>query len=82
MRKHFDVKVTWDPEAKMWVADSDDVPGLAAEAPDPDSLVKKLSVLVPELLELNHVPVVPKAQVELVLHYLLKQAGITGERID
>ena len=70
MRNRFDVKVTWDAEAEMWVADSDDIPGLAAEAPDADSLVKKLTVLIPELLELNEVQVDRGASgIEVALHY-------------
>jgi Domain of unknown function (DUF1902) len=27
----FDARAVWDDEAKLWVAESDDVPGLAAE---------------------------------------------------
>jgi hypothetical protein len=43
----------WDPDALVWVAESDDVPGLATEASTEDGLKAKLQVLVPELLELN-----------------------------
>lgn len=28
----FAIKAFWDPEAEVWVATSDDVPGLATEA--------------------------------------------------
>ncbi len=47
------VRATWDSEANVWVADSDDVPGLVTEAATPQALAAKLRVLVPELLELN-----------------------------
>jgi hypothetical protein len=47
------VKAFWDAEAKVWVATSDDVPGLATEARDVDALIKKLRVMIPELLEAN-----------------------------
>jgi predicted RNase H-like HicB family nuclease len=47
------VNAFWDPEAKVWVATSDDVPGLATEASDVDKLIKKLRVMIPELLEAN-----------------------------
>jgi predicted RNase H-like HicB family nuclease len=50
------VRVDWDPEAKVWVADSDDVPGLATEAETVDALMAKLEVMIPELLELNGWP--------------------------
>ena len=44
----------WDDEAKVWVAESNDVPGLVTEAPTLEALQAKIRVLVPELLELNH----------------------------
>ena len=47
------IKAVWDPEAKVWVAESDDVPGLATEADTLDELVAKLKVMVPELLAEN-----------------------------
>ena len=43
----------WDPEARVWVAESDDVPGLITEADTVEQLLQRLQVLVPELLELN-----------------------------
>ena len=48
------VRATWDPEAGVWVAESDDVPGLITESPSLDQLIEKLKTLIPELLELNH----------------------------
>ena len=51
--KQITVAATWDPEAKVWVAESEDVPGLVAEADSPESLLKKLKTRIPELLELN-----------------------------
>ena len=47
------VRALWDPEASVWVAESDDVPGLATEAESLDALVQKLNAIIPELLELN-----------------------------
>jgi predicted RNase H-like HicB family nuclease len=46
-------RAEWDPEAGVFVATSDDVPGLVAETATSDALRKKLEVLVSELLELN-----------------------------
>ena len=40
----------------MWVATSDDVPGLATESPTLDALVPKLRVMIPELLDANGYP--------------------------
>lgn len=51
----FEVRAQWDAEAGVWLAESDDVPGLVAEAESPNLLAQKLKVLIPELLELNGV---------------------------
>jgi predicted RNase H-like HicB family nuclease len=47
------VLAKWDAEAGVWVATSDDVPGLATEAETTEALIAKLETLVPELLEAN-----------------------------
>ncbi len=47
------VRAQWDPEASVYVATSNDVPGLVAEAETLQKLQEKLEVLVPELLEMN-----------------------------
>jgi len=47
------VRAEWDEEARVWVATSDDVPGLATEEETMESLVDKLKGLIPELLEAN-----------------------------
>jgi predicted RNase H-like HicB family nuclease len=55
------INATWDEDAKVWVAVSDDVPGLVAEADDLPQLMNKLKVLIPELLEANGVLPKPEA---------------------
>jgi hypothetical protein len=50
------VRAEWDEEARVWVATSDDVPGLATEEETMESLVDKLKRLIPELLEANGSP--------------------------
>ena len=47
------VTAIWDEEAHVWVAESEDVPGLITEAGTLEQLVSKLESMVPELLELN-----------------------------
>jgi len=49
----YEVTALWDSEAGVWVAESDDVPGLVAEAESPNDLAQKLRILIPELLEVN-----------------------------
>jgi predicted RNase H-like HicB family nuclease len=63
------VQATWDDAAKVWVADSDDIPGIAAEAEDQEKLRAKLAVLIPEMIELNHVEVDPTQPLEIVIRY-------------
>lgn len=47
------VKFIWDAEAAVWVAESDDVPGLVLESGSYDALVERVKHAIPELLELN-----------------------------
>jgi predicted RNase H-like HicB family nuclease len=51
----YTVHCTWDADAAVWVAESDDVPGLATGADTLDALIEKLKVVIPELLEANGV---------------------------
>jgi hypothetical protein len=54
MLQSYHIDAFWDAEAKCWVATSEDVPGLTAEAATLELLQHKLNVLIPELLELNN----------------------------
>ena len=47
------VHAQWDDEAQVWVASSDDVPGLVTEAATTEELIAKLKVMIPELMSLN-----------------------------
>jgi predicted RNase H-like HicB family nuclease len=49
----YHVLADWDPEANVWVATSDDVPGLATEAETIEALTARLRSMIPELLEAN-----------------------------
>ena len=49
------VNVTWDADAGVWVAESEDVPGLVLESGSFDALVERLRYAVPEMLELDGV---------------------------
>ena len=53
MNKPYYVHASWDDEARVWVASSEDVPGLATEADTTEALILKLKTLIPELLDLN-----------------------------
>jgi predicted RNase H-like HicB family nuclease len=49
------VKADWEAEAGVWVATSDDVPGLVAEAATVEELFDDIRALIPELLVVNGV---------------------------
>ena len=53
VKRSIRVRAFWDEEARVWVAESDEVPGLVTEAPSMDELIEKLKVLIPELLVEN-----------------------------
>jgi len=53
MNVDYKIKFLWDDEAAVWVATSEDVPGLALESGSFDALVEKVRFAIPELLELN-----------------------------
>lgn len=47
------VMFTWDSEADVWIATSDDIPGLVLESGSFDALLERTRFAIPELLELN-----------------------------
>jgi predicted RNase H-like HicB family nuclease len=53
MARTYGVNAFWDQEAQVWVATSEDVPGLATEADTMELLVEKLKLMIPELLKAN-----------------------------
>ena len=52
--REFVVIAKWDNEARVWVATSEDIPGLATEADTFERLVERVTAVAPELLALNH----------------------------
>ena len=46
----------WDLEAEVWIATSDDVPGLVLEDESFDALLKETQLAVPTLLALDNSP--------------------------
>ncbi|MDD5033304.1 MAG: DUF1902 domain-containing protein [Methylococcaceae bacterium] len=62
----YQVEAFWDHGAQVWVASSEDVPGLATEAETVEALVDKLRTVIPELLELSGVT--PGADIPFRMH--------------
>ena len=70
------VKATWDEEAGVWVATSEDVEGLATEATTLELLREKLMVMIPELLELSGVTSdLPEIPVHIMAEQSLRVAN-------
>lgn len=53
------VNFTWDPEADVWIATSNDIPGLVLESGSFDALMERTRFAIPELLDLNNKNIVP-----------------------
>lgn len=49
----YTINFLWDNDAFVWVATSDDVPGLVLESGSLDALMERVRFVIPELLELN-----------------------------
>jgi predicted RNase H-like HicB family nuclease len=64
--REYEVRAFWDPEASVWVAESEDVPGLVTEAETVEQLIAKLQVMVPELLDANEVAKDKDVSIKLV----------------
>ena len=68
MLKPYFVRAEWDADAGVWVASSDDVPGLVTESETLEALQSKIQIMVPELLEANGcLPANKIIQVELLM---------------
>lgn len=48
------VNITWNSEANVWIATSNEIPGLVLESGSFDALSERTRFAIPELLELNH----------------------------
>lgn len=49
----YNIDLLWDQDAGVWVATSEDVPGLVLESGSFDALLERVRYAIPELLELN-----------------------------
>ncbi len=65
-RKPLFIRAEWDEEVRVWVATSDDVPGLATEADTMEGLIEKLKVMIPDLLRANNVVIEDEVPFEVI----------------
>ena len=47
------IDARWDGEASVWIATSQDVPGLVVEADTWPSMIQEVRLVLPDLLELS-----------------------------
>lgn len=50
----YTVNFAWDNDAAVWIATSDDIPGLVLESGSFDALLERTRFAIPELLSLNN----------------------------
>jgi len=51
MQRDITIQARWDGEASVWLATSDDVPGLVVEADTWPGMINEVELILPELLE-------------------------------
>lgn len=47
------IKLIWSDDEKMWLTETDDVPGMVLESNSFDALVEKVQLIAPDMLEAN-----------------------------
>jgi hypothetical protein len=53
MDREIMIAARWDAEASVWIATSDDVPGLVVEAATWPAMIEEVRLVLPELLEVE-----------------------------
>ena len=70
------INIIWDNEYKVWIATSDDIPGLVLESDSYDVLINKIKYAIPELFELNNIQNNKINLIFITANAIMKQAGI------
>jgi Domain of unknown function (DUF1902) len=53
MSRSITIDARWDAEASVWIATSNDVPGLVVEADTWPAMIQEVRLVLPDLLELS-----------------------------
>jgi hypothetical protein len=53
MQRDIIIQARWDGEASVWLATSEDVPGLVVEADTWPGMINEVQLVLPELLEVS-----------------------------
>lgn len=51
----YNIQLVWDNEAEVWIATSNEIPGLILEDESADRLIQRVILAAPELIELNSI---------------------------
>jgi len=69
----YDIQLTWDEEASVWIAESNDIPGLILESPSFDDLVERVKIAVPDLVEQDK-----KTHSQTKLHFKAERLAVVA----
>ena len=64
---------SWDDEASVWIAESQDIPGLILESGSFDALVERVKIAIPDLLELDK-----KDHTQVKLHFKAERLAVVA----
>jgi len=53
MSKEIHIDAHWDDEARVWIATSEDVPGLVVEAASWAQMIDEVRLVLPDLLDID-----------------------------
>ena len=53
MSREIEIQAKWDGEASVWIATSEDVPGLVIEAESWPRMIDEVKLTLPDLLEVS-----------------------------
>jgi hypothetical protein len=53
MSRDINIQARWDGEAGVWIATSNDVPGLVVEADTWPAMIEEVRLVLPDLMELS-----------------------------
>ena len=69
----YTILLTWDDEASVWIAESDDIPGLILESNSFDMLIDRVKTAIPDLLEIEG-----KEHSQTTLHFKAERLAIVA----
>ena len=49
----YTIRMSWDEEAQVWIATSEEIPGLVLESGSYDALIERVRQAAPEIIALN-----------------------------